>query len=133
MIFVPSQDGLSHNPKEFTSKDDIEAGGNILLRLILDIAGGDNVKEKIKVGAAQLGPINLDHSRQEIIQRLINLMMEASDSGADLVVYPELALTTFFPRWFIEEEDSLNLDDFYETEMPNSSTKSYLKLPRNLK
>ncbi|MAK52783.1 MAG: N-carbamoyl-D-amino-acid hydrolase, partial [Acidimicrobiaceae bacterium] len=48
---------------------------------------------KIKVGAAQLGPINLDHSRQEIIQRLINLMIEASDSGADLVVYPELALT----------------------------------------
>ena len=40
MIFVPSQDGLSHNPKEFTSKDDIEAGGNTLLRLILDIAGG---------------------------------------------------------------------------------------------
>ena len=28
------------NLEEFTSKDDIEAGGNTLLRLILDIAGG---------------------------------------------------------------------------------------------
>ncbi|MEC8392179.1 MAG: nitrilase-related carbon-nitrogen hydrolase, partial [Actinomycetota bacterium] len=62
-------------------------------------------KRKIKIGAAQLGPIDLHHSRQEIIQRLINLMMQASDSGADLIVYPELALTTFFPRWFIEEKD----------------------------
>ncbi|GIS39123.1 MAG: hypothetical protein Ct9H90mP11_04430 [Acidimicrobiales bacterium] len=88
---------------------------------------------KIKVGAAQLGPINLDHSRQEIIQRLFNLMMEASDSGADLVVYPELALTTFFPRWFIEEEDSLNLDDFYETEMPNSSTQILFETAKKLK
>ncbi|GIR37488.1 MAG: hypothetical protein CM15mP49_28730 [Actinomycetota bacterium] len=75
----------------------------------------------------------MDHSRQEIIQRLINLMMEASDSGADLVVYPELALTTFFPRWFIEEEDSLNLDDFYETEMPNSSTQILFETAKKLK
>ena len=90
-------------------------------------------KRKIKVGAAQLGPINLDHSRQEIVQRLINLMTEASDSGADLIVYPELALTTFFPRWFIEEDDSLNLDDFYETEMPNSSTKVLFETAKKLK
>ena len=88
---------------------------------------------KIKIGAAQLGPIDLDHSRQEIIQRLINLMMQASDSGADLIVYPELALTTFFPRWFIEEKDSLNLDDFYETEMPNSSTKVLFETAKKLK
>ena len=52
-------------------------------------------KRKIKIGAAQLGPIDLHHSRQEIIQRLINLMMQASDSGADLIVYPELASPPF--------------------------------------
>lgn len=31
MIFVPSQGGISHNPKEFTADDDIVAGANILL------------------------------------------------------------------------------------------------------
>ncbi|AZS49887.1 Zn-dependent hydrolase [Entomomonas moraniae] len=35
MIFVPCKDGLSHNVKEFTEPDDLEAGANILLSVIL--------------------------------------------------------------------------------------------------
>ena len=31
MIFVPSKDGVSHNPKELTADDDLVAGANILL------------------------------------------------------------------------------------------------------
>lgn len=31
-------------------------------------------------------------------------MREAEARGADYVVFPELALTTFFPRWWMEEE-----------------------------
>lgn len=38
MIFVPSVDGLSHNIAELTNADDIEAGGNVLLQTILDLA-----------------------------------------------------------------------------------------------
>ena len=35
MIFVPSKDGISHSPKEFTSAEDMANGANVLLRTIL--------------------------------------------------------------------------------------------------
>ncbi len=38
MIFVPSVDGLSHNPAEFTAPADLEAGTNVLLQVMLDLA-----------------------------------------------------------------------------------------------
>ena len=31
------------------------------------------------------------------------------------MVFRELALTSFFPRWFVEDEPDLDLDSFYET------------------
>ncbi|MBB4239215.1 Zn-dependent hydrolase [Rhizobium esperanzae] len=34
MIFVPSRNGISHNPKEFTSDEDLVAGANILLDVV---------------------------------------------------------------------------------------------------
>ncbi|ARM92206.1 N-carbamoyl-L-amino acid hydrolase 2 (plasmid) [Rhizobium sp. CIAT894] len=34
MIFVPSRNGISHNPKEFTSDKDLVAGANILLDVV---------------------------------------------------------------------------------------------------
>ncbi len=39
MIFVPSKDGLSHNPAEYTSLEEISAGANVLLHSILQVAG----------------------------------------------------------------------------------------------
>ena len=56
----------------------------------------------ITVAAAQMGPIQRAGSRQTVIPRMIALMDEAKARGADLIVYPELALTTFFPRWYME-------------------------------
>ncbi len=38
MIFVPSKDGISHTPKEFTFKNDLEAGANVLLYSLLEQA-----------------------------------------------------------------------------------------------
>lgn len=35
MIFVPSKDGISHSPKEFTSAEDMANGANVLLHTIL--------------------------------------------------------------------------------------------------
>ena len=52
----------------------------------------------VTVGAAQLGPIARAETRTQVVARLIALMHQAKDAGCDLVVYPELALTTFFPR-----------------------------------
>lgn len=38
MIFVPSVNGLSHNVKEFTKPEDIAAGANILLQMVMELA-----------------------------------------------------------------------------------------------
>ena len=38
MIFTPSHDGLSHNPAEYTAPEDLEAGANVLLQAMLQVA-----------------------------------------------------------------------------------------------
>ena len=75
----------------------------------------------LRVGAAQLGPITRDASRGEVIDRLVTLMRWGSDAGAQLIVFPELALTTFFPRWYLDDVPE-ELDSYYETEMPGPQT-----------
>jgi predicted amidohydrolase len=74
----------------------------------------------ITIGAAQLGPIQKDHTRQQVVVRLIDLLRKAHSAGCDLVVFPELSLTTFFPRWFVENISET--DHYYETEMPSPIT-----------
>jgi predicted amidohydrolase len=74
----------------------------------------------ITVGAAQMGPIQKDDSRTDVIQRLIALLRDGHKAGCDLVVFPELALTTFFPRWFVDDITETN--HWYETVMPSPVT-----------
>jgi N-carbamoyl-L-amino-acid hydrolase len=40
MIFIPSVDGISHSPKEYSRPEDIEAGANTLLRTLLKADAG---------------------------------------------------------------------------------------------
>ncbi|MBI2457904.1 MAG: Zn-dependent hydrolase [candidate division NC10 bacterium] len=40
MIFVPSRDGRSHSPLEFTADEDVEQGANVLLLTLLRLAAG---------------------------------------------------------------------------------------------
>lgn len=44
MIFVPSIDGISHNPKEFTREGDLMAGSNVLLDVVAKLAGSKQNK-----------------------------------------------------------------------------------------
>ncbi|MEO5900591.1 MAG: N-carbamoyl-D-amino-acid hydrolase [Ilumatobacteraceae bacterium] len=74
----------------------------------------------VTVAAAQLGPVQRDHSRESVVKRLVDLLQQAHAAGADLVVFPELALTTFFPRWFVD--DITEADHWYERSMPNEAT-----------
>jgi N-carbamoyl-D-amino-acid hydrolase len=74
----------------------------------------------LTVGAAQLGPIARHEPRGAVVQRLIALLEQAAAQRCGLVVYPELALTTFFPRWYLE--DTAELDAFFEAEMPGPET-----------
>ena len=51
----------------------------------------------VTVAAAQLGPIPRNQSREDLVAtRLVPMMEDAARTGADLVVYPEAALTAFF-------------------------------------
>jgi N-carbamoyl-L-amino-acid hydrolase len=40
MIFVPSRDGISHSPEEYTSPEDMANGAKVLLETVLAIDGG---------------------------------------------------------------------------------------------
>jgi predicted amidohydrolase len=74
----------------------------------------------VRIASAQMGPISRSDTRKDAVRRLIAMMREAKGRGAELVVFPELALTTFFPRWLIEDE--AELDRYYEREMPGPDT-----------
>jgi N-carbamoyl-D-amino-acid hydrolase len=52
---------------------------------------------------------------------MLALMDKAKTKGADFMVYPELALTTFFPRWYYE--DRAEADLWFEREMPNAAVR----------
>jgi len=75
----------------------------------------------LRVGAAQMGPIHKADSRQVVIKRMIDLLDQAKDQKCELVVYPELTLTTFFPRWYMQ--DQTEVDAWFEREMPNAATR----------
>ncbi|UHS63102.1 N-carbamoyl-D-amino-acid hydrolase [Agrobacterium vaccinii] len=84
----------------------------------------------MKIAGAQLGAIQKADSRESVVKRMIALLDEAAAKGANLVIYPELALTTFFPRWYMENQ--AEIDFWFETEMPNSATQPLFDHARDL-
>ena len=74
----------------------------------------------LTVGAAQLGPNARNDNRKVIVGRLLELMRQAHAMKCDLIVYPELALTSFFPRWWMEDQEEI--DSFFEHEIPSRDT-----------
>jgi predicted amidohydrolase len=75
----------------------------------------------LRVAAAQSGPIQRAESRQSVVKRMIDLLDQAKAQNCDLVVFAELALTTFFPRWYMAEQ--AEVDSWFEREMPNAATR----------
>ena len=74
----------------------------------------------LNIAAAQLGAIQKADSREAVVARMIALADQAKAKGADFIVYPELALTTFFPRWYYENR--ADADVWFEREMPGKAT-----------
>ena len=70
----------------------------------------------IRIAAAQMGPNQKSDHRDAILARMMVLLDGAAARGATLVVFPELAFTTFFPRWLLEASDA---DSYFEAAMPN--------------
>jgi predicted amidohydrolase len=84
----------------------------------------------VNAASAQMGPITRSETRTHAVARLIAMMREAKAKGAELVVFTELALTTFFPRWLIEDETEL--DSYYEPAMPGPETQVLFDEARRL-
>jgi predicted amidohydrolase len=85
---------------------------------------------KLTAAVAQLGPIHLADTRGAVVKRLMALMREAHSACARFVVFPELALTTFFPRYWMTDQQEI--DRFFEREMPGPETRPLFDLGREL-
>jgi len=83
----------------------------------------------IKIGAAQSGPVQKAEDRDSAVGRLLELMKQARSDGCDMVVFTELALTTFFPRYYAE--DRALMDIWFETAMPNPATQPLFDYARD--
>jgi len=78
------------------------------------------MSRRLGFAVAQLGPIQKAESRASAVARLFEMLKEAKSRGAAYVVFPELALTTFFPRYWMSEEEAKEL--YFEKSMPSAET-----------
>ncbi|ADO44294.1 N-carbamyl-D-amino acid amidohydrolase (plasmid) [Ketogulonicigenium vulgare Y25] len=69
------------------------------------------------IGGAQMGGIQKAETREQVVQRMLALMDQAHAAGVSYLAYPEMTLTTFFPRYYAESR--ADFDHWFETEMPN--------------
>ena len=76
---------------------------------------------KMIVAAAQLGGIHLSDSRESVVARLLELLREAHSRKVRFIVFPELALTTFFPRYWFDDQREVD-QRFFEASMPSPTT-----------
>jgi len=76
----------------------------------------------VKVAAAQMGPNNEGTSREEIVERMLALLEQAVREQVELVAYPEMALTTYFPKKIRPD-----FDQFFETEVPPKALEPLLR------
>ena len=83
----------------------------------------------LRAAAAQMGPTQKADAREHTLGRMLALLEEAAARGATLVVFPELAFTTFFPRWLIEGDA---LDHYFERGMPNPAVQPLFDRARAL-
>jgi predicted amidohydrolase len=83
------------------------------------------------LAVAQLGPVHLADSRACVVARLVAMMREAHSRGARMVVFPELALTTFFPRYWLPDAEVT--ERFFEPSMPSAETQPLFDLARELR
>jgi predicted amidohydrolase len=74
----------------------------------------------LPLAVAQLGPIPRTAARRDAVERLIGLLRDAHRIDRRLVVFPEAALTSFFPHWYMEREEEI--DSYFEREMPGPET-----------
>jgi hypothetical protein len=85
----------------------------------------------LRIAGAQMGPSSLTDTRAQVLERMMALLEAGAKRGAQLVVFPELAFTTFFPRWMFDNEEQLL--PFFERSMPNEAVQPLFDRARTLK
>ncbi|MDP3417497.1 N-carbamoyl-D-amino-acid hydrolase [Falsiroseomonas sp.] len=85
----------------------------------------------LTLAGAQMGPTQRADSRAQTLARLVALLEKAAAKGAKLVVFPELAFTTFFPRWPMDR-DAPELIGSFEAAMPNPQVQPLFDRAREL-
>src|SRR5512144_1015849 len=85
---------------------------------------------RLALAVAQMGPVHLADTRAAVVRRLVDMLREAKARGADVVVFPELTLTTFFPRYWMSEVEAT--ERFFERAMPNRDVQPLFDEARRL-
>jgi predicted amidohydrolase len=80
------------------------------------------VARVVRVAAAQMGPNQDGVPRDDVVSRMLGLLERAIDAKADLVVYPEMALTTYFCKKLRDD-----FDQFFEREIPPKALAALLQ------
>ena len=84
----------------------------------------------LRIAGAQMAGTQKADTRRHTLDRLIALLEQAAADRATLVVFPELAFTTFFPRWLIPTTQER--DTYFEREMPNPRVQPLFTRAREL-
>jgi predicted amidohydrolase len=85
----------------------------------------------LRIASAQLGPIHRADARPSVVKRLLALLHEAHGMGAKFVVFPELAFTTFFPRWWMEDQAEVDAR-YFESTVPSPETRPLFEQAKKL-
>ncbi|WP_269799775.1 N-carbamoyl-D-amino-acid hydrolase [Achromobacter ruhlandii] len=89
-----------------------------------------STRRKLGLAVAQMGPVHLAADHAAVVKRLVAMMREAASRGSEFVVFPELALTTFFPRYWMSEAEAV--ERFFERSMPNADVQPLFDTARDL-
>jgi len=79
----------------------------------------------ITVAGAQMGATQKTDSRASVIERMCALVQRAARRGAQVIVFPEICLTPFFPRWYYETMEEV--DQWFEAQWPPKGVEKVLQ------
>ncbi|WP_118133496.1 N-carbamoyl-D-amino-acid hydrolase [Oceanicella sp. SM1341] len=82
------------------------------------------------LAVAQMGPVHLSDTKEAVVARLIDMLREAAGRGAKWVTFPELALTTFFPRYIYDTPE--DYDRFFEEGLPSPAMAPLFEVAKDL-
>ena len=77
---------------------------------------------ELKVAAAQMGPNDEGTPREAVVERMLALLERAAAEGVELLVYPEMALTPYFPKRIRPD-----FEQFFENEVPPKALEPLLR------